>query len=184
MASGDRLSIIVYILVLVGGDQNTIGENVGAKHLLACCGLYCAACPFFQATQKDDIATLEQWLHVYVRLFPAAAKITVDDMRCQGCHSDQQSWFCKHCAIRECTHEKRYSGCHVCDEFPCAIISMMPLAAEKKLILRAVAEWRELGTDAFLQQEEKRYSCPSCHQILSRGATECSHCHSPIVIGS
>jgi hypothetical protein len=73
---------------------------------------------------------------------------------------------------------------HVCDEFPCATISMMPLSAEKKLILRAVAAWRDLGTDAFLQQEEKRYSCPACHQILSRGATECSHCHSLVIIDS
>jgi hypothetical protein len=146
--------------------------------------LYCAACPSLQATQKDDVAALEQLLRVYVRLFPAAADASVDDMRCGGCYSDQQSWFCSRCAIRECVNEKRYSGCHVCDEFPCATISMMPLAAEKKLILRAVAAWREMGTDAFLQQEEMRYSCPSCHQIVSRGATECSHCHSPVVIDS
>jgi hypothetical protein len=59
---------------------------------------------------------------------------------------------------------------------------MIPLVAEKKWILQAVAAWRTLGTEAFLQKQEERYSCPACHQILSRGSTECSHCRSSQVI--
>jgi len=46
----------------------------------------------------------------------------------------------------------------------------------KKVIMRAIPQWREMGTEAFIAVEEERYRCPQCVQALFRGAKRCRNC--------
>jgi predicted RNA-binding Zn-ribbon protein involved in translation (DUF1610 family) len=50
----------------------------------------------------------------------------------------------------------------------------------KKVILRAIPAWRALGTEAFVAQEERRYTCPSCGLALFRGAKSCRQCKTAV----
>jgi predicted RNA-binding Zn-ribbon protein involved in translation (DUF1610 family) len=46
----------------------------------------------------------------------------------------------------------------------------------KKVMLRAIPQWREWGTEKWVGEEEKRYVCPSCGYQLFRGAKRCRNC--------
>jgi len=50
----------------------------------------------------------------------------------------------------------------------------------KKVILRAIPEWRELGTEKWVAAEEKRYHCPECGNSIFRGAKRCNKCKNPV----
>jgi len=142
------------------------------KELLAPCGLYCGVCGVLIATQDQNPKFRERLSTVY--------NVPADEIRCRGCLSDERFAYCRVCPIRSCTQAKDYEGCHQCDEFPCAQIASFPLPVGKKVILRAVPAWRELGTEAWIEAEEARYRCPSCGRGLFRGTKRCRECGEPV----
>ena len=107
---------------------------------------------------------------------PNSENLTADDIRCRGCLSDEPFMHCRQCEIRACTQERGYSGCHQCDEFPCQHIENFPMAVGKKVILRATAYRRKVGTEKWIQDEEARYFCPQCDNKVFRGAVTCNQC--------
>ncbi len=138
------------------------------QELVAPCGLYCGVCGIYCATVSADQPLKEKLAKAYGD--------TSDKINCRGCLSDSVYWYCAVCAIKSCTKEKRYSGCHQCDSFPCDKISNFPVPEGKKNILRAIPIWRELGTEAFIKGEEKLFSCDNCGTKLFRGARKCRQC--------
>jgi hypothetical protein len=54
-----------------------------------------------------------------------------------------------------------------------------PSPGGKKVMLRAIPRWKELGTEKWVEEEEKRYVCINCGNSLYRGANECNLCKSP-----
>jgi predicted RNA-binding Zn-ribbon protein involved in translation (DUF1610 family) len=103
-----------------------------------------------------------------------------EDIKCGGCLSDEPFVFCKVCPIKQCVKDKGYEACHQCDEFPCEHIDKFPMPVGKKVILRAIPQWREMGTEAWVEAEEKRYICPNCGKKLFRGAKRCRSCKEPV----
>lgn len=142
------------------------------EELLAPCGLYCGVCSIYIAHRDNNIKFKERLLPVY----KAFAK-GIDDIACTGCLSSGIIFpVCRVCAIKKCTQEKGIEGCHQCDEFPCKYINNFPIRVGKKVILRTIPTWRELGTEKFVEEEEKRYHCPNCGNQLFRGAKRCNQC--------
>ena len=43
-------------------------------------------------------------------------------------------------------------------------------------MLRSIPARRELGTERWMEEEEKRYHCPQCGNALFRGAKRCRGC--------
>ena len=107
---------------------------------------------------------------------PNSENLSIEDIQCRGCLSDELFMHCKNCEIRDCTKEKGYTGCHECDEFPCKNIENFPMAVGKRVMLRAIPYWREVGTEKWIQDEEARYICPECGNIVFRGVVKCNHC--------
>lgn len=136
--------------------------------LAAPCGLYCGVCGVYIAHKDNNNKFKERLTKVY--------GVRVDDIKCKGCLSDELFLFCKSCSIRSCTKKKGFEGCHQCDEFPCKFIERFPLPVGKKVILRAIPTWREIGTEKWMEEEEKRYHCPHCGYTLFRGAKRCRNC--------
>jgi len=101
---------------------------------------------------------------------------TPEQIACEGCLSDRRFFYCESCPIRSCAQEKNYEGCYQCDGFPCQLIEQFPVPVGKKVIMRAVPAWREMGTEKWVAAEEKRYQCPHCGQALFRGAKRCRNC--------
>jgi len=142
------------------------------KKLAAPCGLYCGVCAVLMAHRDNNVKFKERLTGVY--------GVTVDEIKCEGCLSDELFVYCQTCAIRACTIDKGIEGCHQCDDFPCQLIEDFPLPVGKKVILRAIPTWRELGTERWMEEEEKRYHCPHCGYAVFRGVRRCRNCGNPL----
>ena len=68
--------------------------------MVGTCGLYCGTCPHHLARLKDDSEQLES--------ISREREVPVEEIRCDGCHSDNVFDPCKVCpyGIRECAGEK------------------------------------------------------------------------------
>jgi predicted RNA-binding Zn-ribbon protein involved in translation (DUF1610 family) len=138
------------------------------------CGLYCGVCGIMYATRDDSPKFRERLAGVY--------NLPPDEIHCEGCLAEGDAVFayCRVCPIKTCTAGRGYEGCHQCDDFPCQAIDDFPMPVGKRVILRAVPRWREIGTEAWVAEEEARYVCPACGARLFRGAKRCRECGEPV----
>ena len=150
--------------------------------LVSPCGLYCGVCAIYIAHRDNNQKFKERLLALYKGGVPGkgglpnSENLTIEDIRCRGCLSDERFMHCQQCDIRACAEKKNYTGCHQCDEFPCAHIDNMPMAVGKKVIMRAIPYRREVGSEKWVVDEEARYSCPKCDNKVFRGAVKCNRC--------
>jgi hypothetical protein len=138
------------------------------SELLAPCGLYCGVCGIYMASRDNNRKLKEKLANAY--------GVTVEQIDCNGCLSDNKFVYCQACKIRDCVMGKNYEGCHQCDDFPCKFIDEFPVPVGKAVILRSIPDWRELGTEKWVAEEEKRHSCPHCGVLNFRGARRCGSC--------
>ena len=90
------------------------------------CGLYCGVC-LIRIADQDNNPKLKEGLVGYLRKhLPNTENLTVDDIHCQGCLSDDLFMHCRQCDIRNCAQEKGGGGCHQCDDFPCTHVEHFP----------------------------------------------------------
>ncbi|MDY6795098.1 MAG: DUF3795 domain-containing protein [Actinomycetota bacterium] len=143
------------------------------ERLLAPCGLYCGVCAVLIAHHDDNDKFKERLTGVY-------GLKSVEDIHCKGCLSDDLFIFCESCPIRECCKDKGIEGCHQCDDFPCEFIEKFPLEVGKRVIIRAIPYRREVGTEKWVEDEEKRYICPHCGYVLFRGVKRCRNCKAEV----
>lgn len=150
--------------------------------LVSPCGLYCGVCAIYIAHRDNNLKFKERLLSLYKGEVPGKGRLpnseslTLEDIKCGGCKSDEQFMHCRQCEIRKCSAGKGYVGCHQCDEFPCRYIEDFPMTVGKKVILRAIPYWREVGTERWIEDEEARYVCPECGNRLFRGVVRCNRC--------
>jgi hypothetical protein len=142
------------------------------KELAAPCGLYCGACGIYVATRDNNEKFKERLAPVY--------NSTVEELVCDGCLSERVFSFCKTCPIKSCCADKEIEGCFQCSDFPCKFIDNFPIQVGKKVILRAVPRWREIGTEKWMEEEDKRYICPHCGYPTFRGAKRCRECKNTV----
>ncbi len=142
---------------------------------LAPCGLYCGVCGIYLADRDNNEKFKERLCAVY--------GTRPEDIQCKGClHDDEEAifFYCRACPIKTCTREKGIEGCHQCDDFPCTLIEEFPMPVGKKVMLRAIPQWREWGTEKWVAEEIRRYHCPHCGYPLFRGAKRCRQCREPV----
>ncbi|MGQ9476235.1 MAG: DUF3795 domain-containing protein [Actinomycetota bacterium] len=139
------------------------------RELLAPCGLYCGVCAVMIAHRDGNEKFKERLLGVY-------GLSSTDQVRCRGCLSEDRFLYCEVCPIRDCCQRRGYQGCYQCEDWPCDYVDDFPLPVGKKVMLRAIPAWRELGTEEWVRSEEERYRCPRCGYRLFRGARRCRSC--------
>jgi hypothetical protein len=149
---------------------------------VAPCGLYCGVCAIYMAHRDQNQKFKERLTELYKGnvqgkgTLPNSEQLTPEDIRCRGCLSDDLFLHCRQCPIRACTQKKGYTGCHQCADFPCRHIETFPMTVGKKVILRAIPYWREMGTEKWIADEEARYNCPQCGHKVFRGVVTCNQC--------
>ena len=146
------------------------------------CGLYCGVCAIYIAHRDNNLKFKERLANLYKGgaagkgTLPNSENLSIEDIRCGGCLSDELFMHCRQCEIRSCTQEKGYTGCHQCDGFPCQNIDNFPMTVGKMVILRAIPYWREVGSEKWIRDEEARYVCLECGNKVFRGAVKCNQC--------
>ena len=150
------------------------------------CGLYCGVCAILIAHRDNNQKLKERLVNLYQGhvlgkgALPNSESFSVQDIRCNGCLSDDQFMHCRQCDIRKCSQERGYQGCHECNDFPCRYIDEFPMAVGKKVISRVVPYRKEVGVEQWFREEEERYVCPECGNKAFRGAMTCNRCKSKL----
>ena len=159
-------------------------EEIRNRDLRAPCGWYCGVCGVYRATSVGN----EKFKAVLGKLYGTPPEQT----ECLGCMQADPPrllyGYCRDCPIRECGRAKSYTSCHQCDDWPCTLIEGFPLATGRRVMMRAIPQWRErvaaLGPEdgdvAWARRECARYHCPDCGEPLFRGAQRCRACKAPV----
>jgi len=137
---------------------------------LSPCGMYCSVCSIRAACRNNDQKLKEQLASFF--------STSPENIICEGCMSGKTFQFVKTCPIKACAQKKSLKGCHQCDDFPCNNIKNFPMEIARNGILEAVSRWKELGTERWVAEIEKRYTCSKCGALLHRYANQCSNCQS------
>jgi hypothetical protein len=100
--------------------------------LLAACGLDCAQCESYQATQSNDLLALEAVVEKWTQEYHATG-LSVENIQCDGCMTaGRKVEHCSECKIRLCAIERGFANCAVCPDYACeqltAFFQMAPQA--------------------------------------------------------
>jgi hypothetical protein len=100
--------------------------------LIAACGLDCAKCDSFIATQANDLVALEQVAAKWTKEFNAPG-LTALNVQCDGCMAEgRKIGHCAECKIRLCAIERGLENCAACPDYACeqltAFFQMVPPA--------------------------------------------------------
>ena len=94
------------------------------KNSIAFCGLDCAACPGYIATQNND----RQWLEKTAETWSKELGIPIkpEDCVCDGCQPQEGTrlgGYCTQCPVRACAIKKDYPNCAYCPDYSCSDLS-------------------------------------------------------------
>lgn len=87
--------------------------------LIAACGLDCAKCDAYIATQANDQAALEKLAEKW-RVDFNAPNLTAASVLCDGCMAGGRViGYCAECTIRLCAVERGLENCAACPDYGC-----------------------------------------------------------------
>ena len=154
------------------------------------CGLYCGVCAIYIADRDNNVKLKEGLVNLYKGgtpgkgTLPNSESMTVDDIKCSGCLSDERFMHCQQCEIRDCIRDKGFYSCHQCDEWPCDRIENFALATGKRVMKGTIPIWKakvaehgdDEGSVEWARSVCQRYHCSACGNPLFRGAQRCRAC--------
>jgi hypothetical protein len=87
--------------------------------MIAACGLDCAQCEAYTATQANDLLTLERVAEKWTREFNAPG-LTAENVQCDGCMTEgRKVGHCAECGMRLCAIERGLPNCAACPDYAC-----------------------------------------------------------------
>jgi len=131
------------------------------------CGLYCGACPFLQGTRESKLEQLVE-----------ETKMPVEDMRCGGCKSAVTAVFCRDCEIKHCAEAKKLDFCGDCADYPCKTLTdfRQDKYPHHSVVFTNLRRIKEAGTNVWLEEQEKRWSCRQCGRTFNWYDEKCTSC--------
>jgi hypothetical protein len=129
-------------------------NNMRAE-LIAPCGMNCRLCMAYQREKKN----------------------------CTGCNGDSctKPVYCVRCVIKNCDIiQNSNSGlCYECDKYPCRRLKQLDKRYRTKYHMSMIENLENIkqnGMQAFLQNEETRWTCMECGNIVSVHREACLVC--------
>jgi len=106
---------------------------------IAACGLDCAQCDAYKATQANDEAALEALAKKW-RIEYNSPNIKAENILCDGCLGEGRTiGYCQECKIRACAFERGLENCAACPEYSCEkLTDFHQIAAPAKANLEAL----------------------------------------------
>jgi hypothetical protein len=149
------------------------------------CGLYCGACDMLLASRRaEERGIAPSWDGVH---FPLKGQFATASVVCHGCKSDIVFRGCSVCPVRKCARSMPgIETCVDCRRYPCFrhwLVTLVRRLAglERRLphlsvLPGNVAFIRDSGVKAWLEEQQRRWTCPSCHTAFSWYQRECAGC--------
>ena len=112
--------------------------------MIAFCGLNCAKCPAFKATQADDDEARARTAAFYAKKY--GFTLTPDQINCDGCKAagGRRLAYCRTCDVRKCGMEKGLENCVSCPSQPCDKLSAFhAFSPDAKAIFDALVSARK-----------------------------------------
>jgi hypothetical protein len=135
---------------------------------IAFCGLFCGACKIYIYNQNDTLDKLSK-----------STEIPIDLLKCNGCRSNENSIFCRNCAMKKCCIKKDLFSCANCNEFPCSVLKAFE--GDQHPHHKGVIEMLELlstkGKENWMELQTKRWTCAKCGTNCSWYDTNCLNCN-------
>jgi hypothetical protein len=92
-------------------------EDGMTEKMIAFCGLECAGCEAYLATQADDLPAREALLEKWRVAFDAPG-MTLANVTCDGCTSaGRLGGYCADCPVRACAVGRGLAHCARCDDY-------------------------------------------------------------------
>lgn len=135
--------------------------NEMRKELIAPCGMNCRLCIGYQREKN----------------------------KCSGCRNEVDIRYVTKgsisCVIKNCPEiKKSQTGfCYECDKMPCKRLKQLDKRYKTKYhmsMLENLINIKEQGIDKFLENEEKRWKCPKCGNVVSVHRASCVKCNEKI----
>ncbi len=150
------------------------------RKLVGICGIYCGTCPSYLAQQQNDIAELEQRAR--------ERNFTIEEVRCNGCHSDKVMPTCVECksGFRKCASEHGVTWCFECADFPCQRLEDFKHVhiengiSHHEHLIEELQYIKDNGMDAWLEKRDREGRCPQCRKLLYWSVRDCPDCHTHI----
>lgn len=157
-------------VVILGGKKMNKNDFLEPTYH-AKCGLFCQACSAFIATQEEP----ERLDIIAKRL-----NLTREDLLCKGCGSEQISYFCRTCEIKDCANEKGYLNCSECIDMPCdKILSFQESGKPHRLeVVNSLTSLKDAGFENWQKEQLGEYMCQKCHTTNSAYDLNCRECGS------
>lgn len=128
--------------------------------LIAPCGMNCKLCVAYQFKEKD--LNRKGFHRKY----------------CPGCIPRGEN--CKHMANKcELVGKGKLRFCYECEEFPCERLKSLDKRYRTKYHMSMIKNLefiRKYGMDKFLNEEEKKWKCPECGDVICCHNGLCLNC--------
>ena len=132
------------------------------------CGVFCKSCPLYIGTTEEPQR---------LEFLSGRMGYSVEELKCKGCRSDENSYYCSECSLKKCNLEKGYEMCSKCPDFPCAELEefqkQMPHRAE---LWESLDILKEEGYEKWAEKLTKDFSCVSCGIMNSAYDVSCRSC--------
>lgn len=126
-----------------------------SKKLIAICGMNCHLCLAYKREKNG----------------------------CLGCRAEigLRLEYCDRCKIRNCETaiNKKLTYCYHCESYPCKSIKHIDKRYRTKYSMSMIENFefiKHSGIREFLLNEEKKWTCPECGQILCAHRPRCLSC--------
>jgi hypothetical protein len=106
---------------------------------------------------------------------------------CPGCNDGddrRKPNHCSVCAIKRCAEPAMAETgfCHSCAKLPCARMRQLDTRYRTKYGMSMIENLeivREVGLDAFIEEERVRWTCRGCGAVVCVHRAECIYCGHP-----
>lgn len=131
------------------------------------CGLYCGACEILFMNELGNIEEkAKEW------------KMSINDVKCSGCKTTQNSIYCIDCDIKLCAESRNVEFCNECSSFPCSRI--LNFRNDKyphhSVVFKNLKTIKEKGLDYWLKEQKKRWKCAKCGSRFTWYDETCKNC--------
>lgn len=149
-------------------------DKMSNANLAGRCGLYCGSCIIYRA-ERDSQPLREE--------IARENGCEPEDVHCNGCQSvlidgwDSDDVWGKNCEIVRCLESKKMRSCHKCGvkchSFQGWYEHMLKYGENLKQNLKRINDG---DPDAWLEEEEKKWSCKKCDKPLIINLDSCHMC--------